>query len=102
MLFVRCGVMGILCSKLPGRGRFVLPGRKVSGIEQDGTSVTVTCADGSAFAADFLIGCDGVHSAVRRLVFKPPTTGWNVKTPPPLESEYRGLFGSCPRPEGTA
>jgi 2-polyprenyl-6-methoxyphenol hydroxylase-like FAD-dependent oxidoreductase len=102
MLFMRRNLMETLYSKLPDRERHVLPNKKVSGIEQDDTSVTVTCTDGSVFKGDILVGCDGVHSAVRRLVFEQPTTGRNAKTSPPLGSEYRGLFGSSPRPEGIA
>src|SRR3954468_13047290 len=100
MLFIRRDLMETLYSKLPDRERYVLPAKKVSGIEQDDTSVTVTCADGSVFKGDVLVGCDGVHSAVRRLVFEQPAAGRKAKTPPRLGSEYRGLFGSSPRPEG--
>lgn len=95
MLFMRRDLMEILYSKLPDRERHVLPNKKVSSIEQDDASVTATCIDGSVFKGDILIGCDDVHSAVRRLIFE-------QSTPPRLGSEYRGLFGSCPRPEGIA
>jgi len=94
---MRRDLMNILYSKLPNGERHVLPNKKVSGIEQDDVSVTVTCVDGSVFKGDILIGCDGVHSVVRRLVVE------QANPPPPNPgSEYRGLFGSCPLPEGLA
>jgi 2-polyprenyl-6-methoxyphenol hydroxylase-like FAD-dependent oxidoreductase len=97
MLFMRRDLMEVFYSKLPNRERYVVPNKKVSDIEQDDTSVMVTCADGSVFKGDVLIGCDGVHSIVRRLVFEQPDQQQTR-----LGSEYRGLFGSCPRPEGIA
>lgn len=41
----------------------------VSGVEQDASGVRMTLNDGSVEHADLLIGADGLHSAVRRLVF---------------------------------
>jgi 2-polyprenyl-6-methoxyphenol hydroxylase-like FAD-dependent oxidoreductase len=96
MFFMRYEMMQILYSKLPDRERYVLPNKKVTVVKQDDSSVTVTCADGSVYEGDVLVGCDGVHSAVRRLAFE-PTTG---KPDPPFGSEYRGLFGSSPLPKG--
>lgn len=98
MLFMRHDLMAVLYSKLPDRERLVLPNKKVTGVEQDDSSVTVTCSDGAMFQGDVLVGCDGVHSAVQRFAFKQPTEG---STSPP-RCEYRGLFGSSPRPDGIA
>lgn len=98
MLFMRRDLMEVLYSKLPEREHRVLSNKKVTGVEQDDTSVTVTCADGSVFKGDVLVGCDGVHSAVRHLVFEQRKA--QPRAPP--KSEYRGLFGSSPRPEGIA
>ncbi|KAH6628132.1 hypothetical protein F5144DRAFT_515208 [Chaetomium tenue] len=96
LVLMRHEVMKILYSKLPDRERYVLPNKKVATVKQDDSSVTVTCADGSVYEGDILVGCDGVHSAVRRLTFEPI----KGKPEPPLGSEYRGLFGSSPLPEG--
>jgi len=97
-LFARFELMEVLYSKLPNRERHVLPNKKVTGVEQDDSSVTVTCSDGSVFKGDVLIGCDGVHSAVQRFAFEQPAK----KSKAPPRSEYRGLFGSSPRPDGIA
>ncbi|WP_138466858.1 FAD-dependent urate hydroxylase HpxO [Poseidonocella sp. HB161398] len=40
-------------------------GRKVTGVAQDGDTVTATFEDGSTDTADMLIGADGAHSVVR-------------------------------------
>ena len=94
MLFMRRELMGVLYSKLPDRESRVLPNKKVIGVQQDDSSVTVTCADGSVFKGDVLVGCDGVHSAVRRFAFK------TRESEACSGAEYRGLFGSSPRPDG--
>ncbi|MFD7657135.1 FAD-dependent monooxygenase [Actinosynnema sp. NPDC059797] len=42
---------------------------RVVGVEQDADRVTARLADGTTATGDLLVGADGVHSAVRRLVF---------------------------------
>ena len=42
-------------------------GAEVAGFTQDETGVTVEVADGSRVRADYLVGCDGGRSTVRRL-----------------------------------
>jgi salicylate hydroxylase/6-hydroxynicotinate 3-monooxygenase len=44
---------------------------KLAGIEQDGTGVTLTFADGSRQHAQAVIGADGVHSVVRAAMLGP-------------------------------
>ncbi|MCC8245918.1 FAD-dependent monooxygenase [Saccharothrix luteola] len=44
-------------------------GARVVGVEDGPTGVHVRLADGSTASGDLLVGADGVHSAVRRLVF---------------------------------
>ncbi|WP_199516683.1 FAD-dependent monooxygenase [Nucisporomicrobium flavum] len=43
----------------------------ISAVDNRADGVTVTSDDGSTLAADLLVGCDGVHSGVRALVFGP-------------------------------
>jgi 2-polyprenyl-6-methoxyphenol hydroxylase-like FAD-dependent oxidoreductase len=57
---------------------------RISDLVQDRTGVDVTLSDGSALRADLVVGGDGPHSAVRRLVFGPeeqfvkPIGGYNA------------------------
>lgn len=43
-------------------------GSQVVGLHQDADRVTVELVDGAALQAQYAVGCDGAHSAVRRLV----------------------------------
>lgn len=43
-------------------------GKRCTSIKQDKNGVQVSFEDGSSDSADLLIGCDGLHSAVRQLV----------------------------------
>jgi 2-polyprenyl-6-methoxyphenol hydroxylase-like FAD-dependent oxidoreductase len=41
-------------------------GREVTGIAQDGTGVDVALSDGGSLRADYLVGCDGGRSLIRK------------------------------------
>ncbi|MFD7020617.1 FAD-dependent oxidoreductase [Streptomyces sp. NPDC059161] len=43
-------------------------GKRLVGADEDPSGVTARFADGTSVAADMLVGADGVHSAVRRLI----------------------------------
>jgi 2-polyprenyl-6-methoxyphenol hydroxylase-like FAD-dependent oxidoreductase len=44
---------------------------RVTGLEQDGTGVSVTTADGTVTRAAYAVGCDGVRSFVREAIGMP-------------------------------
>jgi 2-polyprenyl-6-methoxyphenol hydroxylase-like FAD-dependent oxidoreductase len=50
------------------RGITVAFGKRLVSAEQAGDGVRATFADGGSAEADLLIGCDGVHSAVRQAI----------------------------------
>jgi salicylate hydroxylase len=54
--------------------------------ERDDHTVAVRCADGTSYSADALIGADGLHSVVRRL----------IHTDEPVASEYVAYRGAIP------
>ncbi|MER7014350.1 FAD-dependent monooxygenase [Saccharopolyspora sp. NPDC000359] len=55
----------VLLPAVRERGATVEFGTAVTGVEQDGTGVSVTASDGRVFRADYLVGADGARSAVR-------------------------------------
>ncbi len=61
---------------------------RVTALEQDEESVTVTVANGESITGDALIGCDGIRSCVRGLLFE---------TEPPDFMGYVAWRGLVPR-----
>jgi len=61
----------ILLEILRGLGGEVVFGSPVTGVSQDGSGVAVTTADGAVRTADWLLGADGAHSAVRKALDVP-------------------------------
>lgn len=57
-------------------------GKYLEAVHDSGTSVSARFSDGSRVTADILIGCDGIHSAVRQCLF-----------PDSARPEYTGLIG---------
>jgi 2-polyprenyl-6-methoxyphenol hydroxylase-like FAD-dependent oxidoreductase len=100
MLFLRSELINMLYATLPDREKHVIPGKTVVDVQQDDAGVQVSCADGSVFKADILIGCDGVRSVVRAHILQNSTEKPSSSANQPFECRYRCIFGSGPRPEG--
>jgi 2-polyprenyl-6-methoxyphenol hydroxylase-like FAD-dependent oxidoreductase len=49
-------------------GVHVMRGAEVVGLKQDADGVTVDLGDGTTVRTKYVVGCDGAHSAVRRLI----------------------------------
>ena len=62
------GTERVLESRATQLGVQVIRGSEVVGLHQDADRVTVELGDGAALQAKYVVGCDGAHSAVRRLV----------------------------------
>ncbi|WP_143232696.1 FAD-dependent monooxygenase [Actinoplanes regularis] len=52
-------------------GAQIVRGASVTGLDQDSDRVTLTFADGATVTADWVVGADGVHSAVRAAIGQP-------------------------------
>ncbi|KAI4602801.1 hypothetical protein KJ359_008020 [Pestalotiopsis sp. 9143b] len=91
MCFHRAKLINMLYQRLPDPSKVLLD-KEVVSIENTADGVTVTCADKSTYSASIIIGADGVHSSVRRLVNEA-----SGKTEEPFISSYRGLYGYAKR-----
>lgn len=88
------------------RGAGVTLGLTVDGLVSDATGVDVTFSDGSRGRYDLVVGADGVHSKVRKLLFgdryAPRYTGqavWRHNFPRPKDMDHLCAF---PTPQGNA
>jgi 2-polyprenyl-6-methoxyphenol hydroxylase-like FAD-dependent oxidoreductase len=91
MCFHRAKLIKMLHQRLPDPSKVLLD-KEVVSLENTATGVTVTCADKSTYSASIVIGADGVHSTVRRLMNE--AVG---RTDEPFVSAYRGLYGYAKR-----
>lgn len=81
----RSDLVGVLLDAVRMEGIEVNFGSRMKSVEDvvDEDGVTVEFEDGTREFADLVIGCDGIHSQVRRLVVDPA-----------LEAEYSRIAGS--------
>lgn len=63
--------MKVLCAATDKAGIKIHYSKSIVGIEQKDQGVTATFSDGTFATADFLLGCDGIHSAVRKTYIDP-------------------------------
>ncbi|MQA93697.1 MAG: oxygenase [Streptosporangiales bacterium] len=67
-LFVsQADIEGVLRERLTELGGSIAWGTELTGLREDADGVTAELADGGALRAGWVAGCDGAHSAVRRL-----------------------------------
>jgi 2-polyprenyl-6-methoxyphenol hydroxylase-like FAD-dependent oxidoreductase len=64
----RSDLYRILHERAVEEGVSIVHGKRLVDVREDADSVTAIFADGSEATADVLIGADGVHSTVRRLI----------------------------------
>lgn len=83
--------MRMLYNRLPDQTKILLD-KEVVSLENTASGVTVICADKSTHTGSIIIGADGVHSSVRRLVNE--AAG---KKDDPFVATYRGLYGYAKR-----
>lgn len=63
----QCGTERMLESRAEELGVPIERGARVVSLTQDDDGVTIGLADGTTTRASYVVGCDGAHSAVRRL-----------------------------------
>jgi 2-polyprenyl-6-methoxyphenol hydroxylase-like FAD-dependent oxidoreductase len=68
LIVPQSGTERVLEARAGELGVEIVRGADVVGIDQDGDGVNVALADGDTARAGYVVGCDGAHSAVRRLV----------------------------------
>ncbi|NUQ87215.1 MAG: hypothetical protein HOQ43_01940 [Glycomyces artemisiae] len=67
LFLLQSEVERLLAERAVETGAVILRGTELTGFAQDEDGVTVDLADGSRLRADYLVGCDGGRSTVRRL-----------------------------------
>ncbi|KUI61461.1 Zeaxanthin epoxidase, chloroplastic [Cytospora mali] len=86
----------IIFEQHPDKNR-ILTGKRVLDYEEDNSGVTVKLEDGTEERGDILIGCDGVHSTVRSLMWKHANTaipGYiTAEEKTSLVTSYKSLVG---------
>lgn len=68
LMVPQSGTETVLQARADELGVQTTRGAEVVGLDQNAGGVTATLASGETLRADYLVGCDGAHSAVRRLV----------------------------------
>ncbi|KAF9876742.1 hypothetical protein CkaCkLH20_05588 [Colletotrichum karsti] len=70
----RTDIMEVLLKAADAAGIQIYYGKSLRRIEERNGAVTACFKDGTSDTADFLVGCDGIHSSVRRLYVDPECT----------------------------
>ncbi|KAF8932601.1 hypothetical protein EDD21DRAFT_379031 [Dissophora ornata] len=68
IMFTRPNLHRLLASRVPAEK--ILFSKRVLGVEENETGVTVKMADGSSYRGDILVGADGAYSGVRQGLYK--------------------------------
>ena len=68
LIVPQSGTEQVLETRANDLGVPIVRGAEVVGLTQDDDGVTVECADGTTIRAKYVVGCDGAHSTIRKLV----------------------------------
>ncbi|HYZ68369.1 MAG TPA: FAD-dependent monooxygenase [Mycobacterium sp.] len=68
LIVPQSGTEKVLQARADELGVEMVRGAEVVGVTQDRDAVSVECASGDSVRAQYVVGCDGAHSTVRRLV----------------------------------
>ncbi|RYO53648.1 hypothetical protein AA0116_g10503 [Alternaria tenuissima] len=99
----RQDALQILFNNLKSKER-VLTNKRVCRVEHEASGVKVFTKDGSTYTGDFVVGADGVHSAIRQEMWRiADEDGLDVFKSDPvrdLQCESMCIFGISKRPSG--
>ncbi|KAK3346137.1 hypothetical protein B0T25DRAFT_270029 [Lasiosphaeria hispida] len=90
MLFERARLIQLLHAHLPNASTRIHTNKHVTSLSQTPSAITVSCADGTSYTGSIVLGADGVHSTIRRLLLPALRT--------PFTATYQCLFGTSPLP----
>ncbi len=68
LIVPQSGTEHLLAARADELGVEIVRGAEVTGLTQDDDGVTLELAGGDTVSAGYVVGCDGAHSAVRRLL----------------------------------
>lgn len=68
LMVPQSGTEHVLTARAQRLGVRISRGAELTGLEQDAEGVRLTLAGGGGLRARYVVGCDGAHSAVRRLL----------------------------------
>lgn len=68
---VRTDLLEVLLTTIEQEGITITYGKKLTNVSETKNGVEVSFSDGTTDSADLLLGCDGIHSSVRRLYVDP-------------------------------
>jgi 2-polyprenyl-6-methoxyphenol hydroxylase-like FAD-dependent oxidoreductase len=102
----RPALHNVLSAASKKSGTSIRLGVTVAHLAQSEAQVTITFSDGSAGNYDLVVGADGLHSQIRRMVFgedpAPTFTGegvWRYNVPRPPEVDYGSIYASREGPK---
>lgn len=92
----REAVLRVLYETLEDKSKIKLQ-KRISHIDHNANEVVAICEDGTAVVGDVLVGCDGVHSKVRRELWRlshdSESDSANIVDQQMMFAEYRCLYG---------
>lgn len=92
---LRSELLRIMAAHLPDQSR-VITSSRVTCIEHAEEGVVVQCQDGSKYAADIVVGADGIHSTVRTAMqqhMNTITPGLAQTDQSAISAEYTCIYG---------
>ncbi|KAH7402239.1 hypothetical protein DE146DRAFT_459836 [Phaeosphaeria sp. MPI-PUGE-AT-0046c] len=96
-------VLKVLYENLTDKSKIKLT-KRISQVDHNSKEVIVLCEDGTAVSGDVLVGCDGVHSKVRREIWRLAQSeepdAFDPKDQGAMMAEYKCLYGISRRTDG--